>query len=388
MIRDIEGMFRRSGRVARCALGAILAVIALTASDAGAQSNNNSSSTPISIRLPTMTPLETSRARGIVDQLQASWRLLVWPAGSTITGCFMHPGQELRATLVDAGRAWSRIANIRFDFGEGPNYRDCDVSRPSDVRVAFISGLISRSEIGTRALDIRPEQSTIQISTGGVGEPIVARPMARIDHLIHELGHTLGLPHEHQHPASPCVAEFNLTPLCPGDYERQKPDSAHAKTINTRLQLFSGQRALILDPEPGRLVPHDVRSVMHYVFPSNALKGGPMSACYSPGRSGLSAGDRAKMAVLYPADPARQGEMLRSELNVLARALAYYGISEGMANQIRTLVALRVARRFPDMDGRMDFTGLNFRPQSRETEQAELMLYDPQRFLPSVCPRS
>lgn len=348
--------------------------------------SSTSSTTPSAVVFPTKTRLESSKARDIVDRFQASWRLLVWPAGSTITGCFMHPGPELRATLVDAGRAWSRVANIHFDFGDAPGFRTCDPERPSDVRVAFAPGLISYSQIGTRALDFRPEQPTITITTGANGEEIVGRPMARIDHLIHELGHLLGLPHEHQHPASPCVAEYNLASLCPGAYEREKPNSAHAKSITSRLELFSGQRALIIDPEPQRLVPYDVRSVMHYVFPSNALRSGPMSACFSPGRNGLSPGDRAKMAVLYPQDPAQQRRMLRGELDALARALAHYGISDVTAGQIRTLVALRLARRYPDFDGRMDFSGLTFRPPSPETLAVEDRLTNPRRFLPAVCP--
>ncbi|MFM2422735.1 MAG: hypothetical protein RL291_1265 [Pseudomonadota bacterium] len=390
----------RRGRLGACVSSRAVGVLVLlsTSSAALAQqsgqpnpSSPNESSTPSIVTPDHRSMAEGGQAREIADRFQASWRLLVWPAGSTVSGCFMDQSdpanQSLRAAIVQAGDAWSAIANLKFDFGSAPDYRSCDVTQPSDIRVSFVSSFVSRSAIGTRALDLRPGVPTMTIHTSTFGVAVTKAPQARLDLFIHEFGHALGLPHEHQHPASPCAEELAFPALCPGEYERGKPNDPHSMRINARVNLFAAQRAPILDPDPARLVPYDVRSVMHYRFPSTALKGGTNSACFTSESRTLSDGDRAKMEILYPADPEAQRRMLRGELKALARALAHHGVSEETAHQIRRLVATRLARRFPDVDGLMDFSGLAFPRASPETRAIEARLANPSAFLPAACPR-
>ena len=94
----------------------------------------------------------TARDAAIVMRWTAAWNILVWPAGSAISGCFLERDGEWRATLVKAASAWSEIANIRFDFGLAPGYRTCSLFEPSDIRVTFRPGLASSSHKSKKRL--------------------------------------------------------------------------------------------------------------------------------------------------------------------------------------------------------------------------------------------
>jgi hypothetical protein len=348
--------------------------------DAPSKRAEPETSAPSAVAVPETPP--SRRDRAILQRFQASWRILVWPAGQPVIGCFMEKKNAAqRDAFLKATRAWTAHANLTFDFGEAPGYRSCSIDEPSDIRVSFRPALASRSEVGTLALDVAPGQPTLHISTGALGEQIKASLDDRIGIMIHELGHALGLPHEHQHPQSPCPAEYRFDLLCP----REGTQHVNAHRYASVLAVYSGQRALIADPEPKRLLPYDVQSVMHYRYPHMLLKGGRGSACYVNAPFVLSDGDKAKMRLLYPKDPEVQRAMIREELKVLARAIGATGISAETAQSLTALVERRLERKFPKLGATLDLSAYVFEPRSQKTIAAEEALVAPLKAMTPVC---
>lgn len=119
-------------------------------------------------------------------------------AGVMITNKMWKTGRTLRVAFMDGDEAaiervkpyfeeWAKYANLSFEF-----VQDLD----AEIRVTFARGG-SWSYIGTDALT-RPEGTpTMQF-----GWLTADSPEAEISRVVlHEVGHALGMPHEHQNPA-------------------------------------------------------------------------------------------------------------------------------------------------------------------------------------------
>ena len=277
----------------------------------------------------------------------AGWNILVWPAGSTLTGCFLPGERAHRQGIVDAAGEWSRAGNIRFDFGKAPGYRDCDSAKPSDMRVGFRMSLASHSRTGTLALDAAPTQPNLFIGIGGVS----SRPLSEIrETALHEIGHFLGLPHEHQHPASPCPDEFKIQAVC----ERQDVFATYTDRERTEmLDMMEAQVRLRRDPDKSLIAAYDVASIMHYRFPASLLHGGTASACHTFAARTLSDGDRAKMRRLYPDEVRAQHEVLRGEALRLADAISTSELDDAAAVRVSRLAEGYLTRAHADADIRV-----------------------------------
>lgn len=111
-----------------------------------------------------------------------------WAAGRTLKCSFDWTGdQRVKERVKAVANQWMEFANIKFDW----------VGGGGDVRIAFVEGDGSWSYLGTDCLTIPRNQPTMNFGwlTPATDEVEYHRVV------LHEFGHTLGMPHEHQNPA-------------------------------------------------------------------------------------------------------------------------------------------------------------------------------------------
>lgn len=106
-----------------------------------------------------------------------------WPVGYKFKVGFMGNYSATQTNLVKTCAAeWAQAANVGFEY---------PASGPYDLRISFNSGGGAWSYVGTDAKNISQGSPTINLGW-----------LAK-DAYLHELGHALGLLHEHQNPVSP-----------------------------------------------------------------------------------------------------------------------------------------------------------------------------------------
>ena len=117
-----------------------------------------------------------------------------WLNGTTIRYWFFDTPKPWTAPAAqknvvrEAFRRWKALG-IGLDFAEARNRAD------ADVRIAFDRTDGSWSYIGTDVRTKRRDPRTMNF-----GWSLTADPDEGMDTAIHEIGHTLGFPHEHQNP--------------------------------------------------------------------------------------------------------------------------------------------------------------------------------------------
>lgn len=105
-----------------------------------------------------------------------------WQPGRELTIAFRYGTPAMRDVVMQAAATWSKYANIKFRQVDGNGM----------IRCSFDPALGSWSYIGVDILAIPRDQPTMNIGWG-----------PDLPTCLHELGHTLGLIHEHQNPAAP-----------------------------------------------------------------------------------------------------------------------------------------------------------------------------------------
>lgn len=112
-----------------------------------------------------------------------------WATGRTIKVAFM-PGSDAGVVIriKPYFLEWTKYANLTFEFVADPNQ--------ADIRVALKWGAGSWSYLGTDALAIPKNEATMNF--GWLQANTAEDEYSRV--VLHEVGHALGMPHEHQHP--------------------------------------------------------------------------------------------------------------------------------------------------------------------------------------------
>ena len=192
-----------------------------------------------------------------------------WKPGKVLPIAFRGGRQSDRNAILAAGAEWSHYANVKFTFTRDDG--------SSVLRVAFWDASDdggSWSYVGTDALVIPPNEPTINI--GWPDDP---------GRDLHELGHALGLIHEHQNPLAripwnrPAVYAYYMGP--PNRWTREEVDT----------------QVLANEDEPLTNGGYDRSSIMEYPIPA-ALLTDPRAAV--GWNKVLSPGDKRLVGQVYP----------------------------------------------------------------------------------------
>jgi hypothetical protein len=185
-----------------------------------------------------------------------------------------YVGAESQREIVrDAFASWKAL-------GIGLDFQETDDRREAEIRIGFMPGDGSWSYVGTEILDQGPDDRTMNF-----GWDLRRQP----DTALHEIGHTLGLPHEHQNPNA--GIEWNEEAVYldlgapPNNWKRER---THYNIIRK------------LDPDAVQGSNWDPDSIMHYPFKAGLIVRPDIYAEGLRPAGGLSPRDVTWIRSFYP----------------------------------------------------------------------------------------
>lgn len=228
-----------------------------------------------------------------------------WVSGTTLQYYFftdLHPawglsdrhswlgGDEQEEAVRQAFKRWK-------DQGIGLDFVEVDDPRDAEIRIGFVQGDGSWSYLGRQILEQGPPTKR----TMNFGWDLTTNHGR--DTALHEIGHTLGMPHEHQNPNAGIVwDEPAVLARFAGPPNRWNPETTRHNILAKLDQrdVFGSE----WDPD----------SVMHYTFgPGLILEPETHRAGIKP-ELGLSRRDIAWVQAWYP--PVEHDDLVRLDVNV------------------------------------------------------------------------
>ena len=277
--------------------------------------------------------------QSVVDQFK------VWEAGQTLKVCFYSGEQQAKEFFVETAGIWDDITSISFDFGTAPAFYECSEAGDHHIRVSLAPGGGNWSYIGTDSARVAQEKPSLRIS---MAEPFSLNNRRSVGGtILHELGHALGMKHEHQSPEANCEAEIDWEVLYaelampPNEWNKEKVDH------NLR-PLVASDRL--------RTSEYDPKSIMHYALPANWFIGGESASCYIRKNTSLSELDVAAARETYPNLPQKQDDYLNRLHSALAIRLEEEAAPSATLETLNRLI--NAATTFvPDRDVDADLQG-------------------------------
>lgn len=219
-------------------------------------------------------------AMGRPEVLQAAAQTRrLWKPGRTITIRLIGGGNPARKTFERAVNAWGEHVNLTFAAASRHG--------TADIRVTFDPRSGAWSTIGTDALVVPQNQATMNLGWDDY-------PTA-----LHEIGHALGLIHEHQHPDAGI----------PWDVQKVLNYYAGAPNFWSPAQT----KANVLDKYDRRTLTNgafDPASIMLYPVPAELLLPSGRDRATGWNRE-LSPGDIAFARRIYPPSTDLKGQLDR-----------------------------------------------------------------------------
>ncbi|ASA23341.1 peptidase M12 [Paenibacillus donghaensis] len=195
-----------------------------------------------------------------------------WSLGRVIRVYFMGGDAFVRSKVEQYAHEWERYANIRFHFVNDPT---------AEIRIAFDPEAGSWSYLGTDCLSIAPHEPTMNYGwfDQGTSDDEFARTV------LHEFGHALANPHEHQTPAADI----------PWDVEAVKRYYRGAPNFWSDKEIYDNLFYQYL-PKDTVYTAFDPKSIMVYEIPNNLTIGD----FEVKGNKELSETDKKFIAAQYP----------------------------------------------------------------------------------------
>lgn len=249
--------------------------------------------------------------------------------GANIERLFSGGTTEERRLFVDTEKTWERYVSLKWDFGQEPDYRNCTSSVPSHIRVSFVhTG--HWSYVGTDAINKSlMDKPSLNIDVEAFGDLRLSDKKRVRGVMLHEIGHALGLEHEHQSPADTCIGKIQWNVVY-ADLGRP-PNSWDRAKVDQNLRALTETERL-------RFTAYDRLSIMHYSFPASWFSD---VRCAVGDNDDLSMLDKEEARRAYPQDPNEQSKYIATLKDKLNSALARFQVSDtdrvSLANDIQGL---------------------------------------------------
>jgi len=206
-----------------------------------------------------------------------------WVNGTVLHYHFFEQPQEW--TTTDAEKDVVRQAfRVWKDVGIGLEFEEVGAPDEAEIRIGFLRGDGAWSYIGNGILNIGTSQRTMNF-----GWNLTRRPQ-EIDTAIHEIGHTLGFPHEHQNPNAGIVWDEEAVYTALGGPPNNWPRSTTFHNIIRKIQADT-VRGSNWDPH----------SIMHYPFEAGLIQAPDEYRAGLDPEPGLSPRDKEWVKSFYPA---------------------------------------------------------------------------------------
>jgi hypothetical protein len=254
-------------------------------------------------------------APGVTSERERLINLLgnKWVNGTVLRYFFFDRDTDGQNVLLSNGttvwRTWvgadaqKTVARRGFEnwknVGIGINFQEVNNRDEAEIRIGFMRGDGAWSWLGREILDHGPNERTMNFGWDLTGP-------GELDTAIHEIGHTLGFPHEHQNPKAGIEwdeeAVYAALAQPPNEWDRE------TTFWNIIRKLPANQvEGTIWDPN----------SVMHYPFEGGLIKKPEQYMQGLQPAGGLSAKDKAWVKSLYPPVPEAVEEGLKPAQSVL-----------------------------------------------------------------------
>lgn len=237
--------------------------------------------------------------RGVIDTVK------LWPAGMTLNACFYDGDRRLKAFFARVAKEWLPRTSLKIDFDENSGFRACSAHPYDDIRISFRQkGNWSYLGIDSIHPEIIDKGVSLNVETQGLPfDRLNLKWMREVT--LHEIGHALGLQHEHQSPESLCDREFNWPRII--SHGRRSWGWDEEKIRYNFESLVSSERF--------RTTPYDRASIMHYSLPAWMFRNGRKSRCYVAGPRNISRLDREAVRDAYPIQVSQQNDELQRRAN-------------------------------------------------------------------------
>lgn len=212
-------------------------------------------------------------------------------------------GTHLRYYLYDHAPYEGSASNAKLvreafgiwqDLGIGLVLEETKIRSEAELRISFIQDGRAWSFVGTDCLH-KPKQHEPTMNIGWE----MHEESRGIDTALHEIGHALGFPHEHQNPHSGLV--WNETAVL--ETYSGSPNYWDEKTI--RHNILSKHSPTELQGSEW-----DPNSIMHYAFGPGVISKPPEFASGLVPEGGLSDTDKAEVLKFYPPLSAHEYQVL------------------------------------------------------------------------------